>query len=274
MAAEGVENEYIGEEDGMNMVPKEPKAARFYMSSKNHKPVVPETGVPPWREVASGSGSNTEGASKICSHYLNPINMKVASYLEDTRHMVVKVKDLNRRSAPLSKSTRLVSVDVVAMYPSIPAEGERGGVEASRRALDTSGMEAGKVEWVMKLLKVVLQGNMMEWDGALFLQCFGTSIRTSCAPPYSGIYLEELVLKTFSLWEETHPNPEENMTEWARLIDDGWGLWEGSLNLLRQWLQFMNSQVLSIKFTMTYTCPKDCPEKSEEEHECRDIVEY
>ena len=71
--------------------------------------------------------------------------------------------------------------------------------------------------------------------------------------------MEELVLETFSLWQEAHPNPEENMTEWARLIDDGWGLWGSSLDLLRQWLQFMNSQAPSVKYTMIYTCPKDCP---------------
>ena len=58
------------------------------------------------------------------------------------------------------------------------------------------------------------------------------------------------------------------------MIDDGWGLWGGSLDLLRQWLQFMNSQAPSVKFTMTYTCPKDCLEKDNEDHECRDILEY
>ena len=65
MAEEGVMKEFLCPEDGGEMVPKEPKAARFYMNNKNHKPVDPRYGVPPWREVVSGSGSNTEGASKV-----------------------------------------------------------------------------------------------------------------------------------------------------------------------------------------------------------------
>ena len=160
------------------------------------------------------------------------------------------------------------------MYPSIPPDGERGGVEASRRALLRSGLEAGKVDWLIRLLKKVLYCNVMEWDSTLYMQCFGTSIGTSCAPPYSGLYMEELTQRAFSLWGETHQALEENITEWSRLIDDGWGLLEGSLELLREWLQFMNSQAPTVKFTMTFTCPPDCPDRGKEEHECQDFLEY
>ena len=41
LAEEGVQEGHIGEEDGQNMLPKEPKAARFYMNCKDHKPIVP-----------------------------------------------------------------------------------------------------------------------------------------------------------------------------------------------------------------------------------------
>ena len=126
----------------------------------------------------------------------------------------------------------------------------------------------------VRLLRMVLQCNVMEWDGDLYMQCFGTSIGTSCAPPYSGLYMEELTMKAFSLWQEMHPGSEENMSEWTRLIDDGWGLWGGSLDLLREWLKFLNSQAPTVKFTMTFTCPQDCPERGEEEHECKDFLEY
>ena len=49
--------------------------------------------------------------------------MKVPSYLEDTRHILVKLKELNRRRGPLPEQTRIVSVYVVGMYPNTPAEG-------------------------------------------------------------------------------------------------------------------------------------------------------
>ena len=96
------------------------------------------TGLPPWREVVSGSGSNTEGASKIVNFFLNPLNMKVASYLQDTRHMLAKLKSINEERGPLPMQTRLVAIDAVAMYPSVPSKGPRGGVAAAERALRAS----------------------------------------------------------------------------------------------------------------------------------------
>ena len=123
---EGVILGFICQEDGFIMVPKEAKAARFNLNSKDHKPPDPLTGVPPWREVVSGSGSNTEGCSKLITHYLNPINRALKSYLEDTRHMLYKVKNINETLSPLHPHTRLIIMDVVAMYSSIPEGMESG----------------------------------------------------------------------------------------------------------------------------------------------------
>ena len=83
--------------------------------------------------------------------------MKVASYLEDTRHMLVKLRELNMRRSPLPQQARLVSVDAVGMYPNTPADGDRGGVKTAERALQRSGMEPDKVGWVIRLLKMVLK---------------------------------------------------------------------------------------------------------------------
>ena len=141
MAREGVDKGFISEEDGTNMVPREPK---------NHKPVEPETGVPPWRKIVSGAGSQTEGASKVVNFFLNPINMKVHSYLEDSRDMLLKVKEINQTLAPLPPQTRMVTPDVTAMYPSIPPD---LGVAAAERALLGTGMEAGLVDWVQASFK-------------------------------------------------------------------------------------------------------------------------
>ena len=36
----------------------------------------------------------------------------------------------------------------------------------------------------------------------------------------------------------------------------------------------MNSRAPSIKFTMEYTCLKDCEKAVEEDHKCRDFLNY
>ena len=63
------------------------------------------TNMPPMREVVSGFGSNTEGLSKVVTHYINPINRKQPSY---TRHILAEVQDINRTLSPLPSITRLV----------------------------------------------------------------------------------------------------------------------------------------------------------------------
>ena len=69
------------------------------------------------------------------------------------------------------------------MYPSIPAEGEDGAIAACERALLTAGHDPDLVNWLKRLLKMVLEFNVFEWDEKLYQQMFGTAIGTRCAPP-------------------------------------------------------------------------------------------
>ena len=46
------------------------------------------------------------------------------------------------------------------------------------------------------------------------------------------------------------------------------------MELLLDFKNFMNSRAPSIKFTMEYTCPRDCEMAGEEGHECRDMLSY
>ena len=112
------------------------------------------------------------------------------------------------------------------------------------------------------------------FDSTLLRQEFGTAIGTSCAPPYSGLYMEELTTQAFQAWQERHPDPDNNMQSWVRLIDDGWGMWSGSLGLLREFVEFLSSQAPSMKFTFETTCPREgCPEVGEG-HECQQFLVY
>ena len=46
----------------------------------------------------------------------------------------------------------------------------------------------------------MLEYNVFEWDGKLFQQLFGTAIGTSCAPPYSGIFMGRLEEAALEEW--------------------------------------------------------------------------
>ena len=266
---EGVEKGLICPEDAAIMVPKEPTAGRLYMNPKDHKKLDLVTNMPPMREVVSGSGSNTEGLSKVVTHYINPINRQQPSYLEDTRHILAEVQDINRTLSPLPSTTRLVTIDVVAMYPSIPP---REGVLAMRRALQQAGMSVEKVEYLVKVTELVLHSNVFEWDGKLYQQLFGTAIGTPLAPPYSGLYMGELERSAMDEWAVLNPEQSHQLQKFKRMIDDGWGLWTGSVDKLFDFLAFLNNRAPSIKFTMEASCLSNCDRT--DDHSCSPVISY
>ena len=65
-------------------------------------------------------------------------------------------------------------------------------------------MELAKVDWVVRLLRMVLKFNVFVWGNHYYQQDFGTAIGTSCAPPYSGLFMEELTNEAFRLWRVDH----------------------------------------------------------------------
>jgi hypothetical protein len=85
-------------------IPTAHKLARFYLFPKVHKAGVPG------RSVVSCSGSLTEHISEILDF------PAVTSYLKDTKDFLSKVRAMAQRPP----DTRLVSLDVVSLYPSIP----------------------------------------------------------------------------------------------------------------------------------------------------------
>ena len=98
-------------------------------------------------------------------------------------------------------------------------------------------------------------------------KCLVQQLVPDVHPPYSGIYMEEVTDKAFREWNNLHPNPEHQLKNWARLIDDGFGTWQGSTNLLNELLEFLNGQVPSLKFTMDKTYPRSQCQDVSENHE-------
>ena len=76
--------------------------------------------------------------------------------------------------------------------------------------------------FLIKLLELVLHGNIFEFDDQLYRQIIGTAMGTRVAPTYACLFmgwLEEKILKT---WKGTKPYL------WKRYIDDIFFIWRGS----------------------------------------------
>ena len=68
-------------------------------------------------------------------------------------------------------------------------------------------------------------GSRHLFKGKLWLQVFGTAIRTSLAPDYCGIFLGDLEREAFERWKVEHPEVENQLQFYKRIIDNGFCLW-------------------------------------------------
>merc|ERR1712055_1260336 len=89
------------------------------LDPKAHKDPREDLGIPPLREIVSCSGSNTEGLGKLVDSVTRPVDEACDSFLQDTPHLLRLIEELNTAGAQ-PEGTFIFSLDVVALYPSVP----------------------------------------------------------------------------------------------------------------------------------------------------------
>ncbi|KAL9972658.1 hypothetical protein ACROYT_G019009 [Oculina patagonica] len=100
----------INKETHRYLTPQDPKAGRFYILPKIHKPRNPG------RPIVSANGHPTEKISEFVSYHLNPLVQMLPSYIKNTTDLLNKLNDIDT----LPSSTILVTLDVSSLYTNIP----------------------------------------------------------------------------------------------------------------------------------------------------------
>jgi hypothetical protein len=98
-------------------------------------------------------------------------------------------------------------------------------------------------------MKLVLSRNNFQFNGNHYLQIRGTAIGTKMAVGFANNYVaffERLYVYLYKLQPSL----------WLRFIDDVFMIWKHGEDELLEFLEFLNSRVESIKFTITYS--KQC----------------
>ena len=242
LVREGMECGYISEKDAKLMVPDSPKAGRLYGLVKDHKPCNPVTGIPPLREVVSGSGSNTEFISAFVDHHLKQEVKKLDSFVEDSPHFLREIEDRNAKGR-LPSNAFPVSMDVVALYPSIPW---KEGLDALEKAAERRSEKNVPTIFLMRLMMLVLGANIFEFDNELWIQKYGTAIGTRAAPTLANLFMGEWEKALLEGWKGT-------MVEFfRRYIDNLFFIWHGTQEELMDFVTFANSILPSINVTVDY----------------------
>ena len=195
------------------LVPGEVKTSRYYTLPKTHKDTDAD-GHLKTRPVISGSGSPIERLSEFVDFYINPEMKKLDSFVKDSKDVLKLINSINN-NGPLSHNIAMFTIDVKAMYPSLP---QHLGIEGVRRALETRETKIPSTSNLIDCLKICLEENHFEFNGEFFTQIHGTSIGPKMAPGYACLGMG---LVEERLWETCTLKP----IQWCRYIDDIWGLW-------------------------------------------------
>jgi hypothetical protein len=102
------------------------------------------------------------------------------------------------RNVEINGNCRLFSLDVVALYPSIPL---KKTLEIVREELENDASLCDRTDWsvddIMKVLNIALETYFKTLDGRIFTQTDGTPIGKSISGPLAGIYMNWFEKTTF-----------------------------------------------------------------------------
>ena len=146
------------------------------------------------------------------------------------------------------RDVMLVSLDVESLYLSIP-QGV-GIEEVLQRIVHTIPATSRASEYKNFLrdsLRVVIRDNHFAFHDSYFDQVRGVVMGTKCAPPFANLFLAALEERALEEWRGTAPKA------WLRFLDDVLMLWTGRVEQLSEFLNHLNSQVSSIRFTLQHS---------------------
>jgi hypothetical protein len=210
------------------------KTAKLYFLPKIHKGISP----PPGRPVVAANGAPTEKISQFVDHFVNPFCPSIKSFVKDTTHFLQKIEEVGQ----LPVGSMLVTMDVVALYPNIPHQGALDAIRSMLNKHRPGQVKPSNVT-IVKLLEMVLTKNNFTFNGKHFLQLIGTAIGTKSAPGVANHYLdwfEKMFLYTYALQPFMY----------VRYIDDCFFIWHHSRDELQRFVEHLNEQVPTIKFTV------------------------
>jgi hypothetical protein len=138
----------IDESVKLYLTDKHCKCPNLYFLPKIHKKQRPVPG----RPVVSANGCPTEKISQLVDQFLNPGCVNIRSFVKDTTHFL----SLMGKVGKIPENSFLVTLDVAALYPSIPIkEGMQAAAEALREERPDLSVRPSN-RYLIKLLKLVL----------------------------------------------------------------------------------------------------------------------
>ncbi|CAJ0933055.1 unnamed protein product [Ranitomeya imitator] len=130
----------------------------------------------PGRPIVASTNSILSPLAILLEKILTPLVKNIPSFILDTGAFLNVIRTINR----VTSDTILVTLDVNNLYTSVEHE---KGIRATRLLLEKTDMDAMVIDFLMKLLKLVLTENFFLFEDTFYLQVQGTDMGSNVAPP-------------------------------------------------------------------------------------------
>jgi hypothetical protein len=204
------------------------------------------------RGIVSCSGTLTENIAIYVEHHIKNAGKSHSSYLEDTPDFLRHIEHLNNTQI-IPDNAMLVVLDVIGLYDNIPPD---EGVHCVGESLEKTGSLKVPVEFIMRILNIIQDYSVFEFDKQRYQQQFGTSMGSKPAPSYANTFMAEKIdpkiQKILEKYTERGIIPLKFM---KRFLDDIFLLFCGTVEKLHQFFVEINNIHKNIKFTMSHTTP-------------------
>ena len=243
---EGYDNEILSKEEYQAMCPEGKKPGKFYCNFKVHKEH--EHGkAPPVRPICSGCGSVLENPSAFVQHHIKHVANKHETFILDTPDFLRQVELLNEKE-DLPENAFLATIDVKALYTNILY---KEGSKCVEEALEERDDKTISTQFIIRLLKHILENNIFEFNEQLYSQEIGAAMGTKPAPDYANIFLARRI--DGRIKELTQKYSGKPIYFMKRFLDDIFKIFVGSTKQFHKLFEELNTIHPTIKFTMTHT---------------------
>ena len=213
-----------------------PKAGSLKGNPKLHK-----SGAP-FRTIVSGINTPTEKMAKVAEYELQEYYLGSPNYICDTTDFINKLQEIDE---PIPEGAFLFCFDVCKLYPSVP---KAEGIAACREALETRTAPLIPTEYVLEMIKTVLENNSFKFGDRNYKQTEGIAIGSWLGRNFACSYMRK--------WDEELIKYDRPMF-YKRYMDDGFGIWTRSLRSLQEFARYANNIYSSIQIELRYSQEKN-----------------
>lgn len=209
----------------------------FYILPKIHKPTLSS------RPIV---GAHSWVLQPLAIDLISVLQPLIDSFLPQVlSNSLALLSDISLYTIPQSdQPTWLFTLDIVALYPSIPID---DAIKCIIYFLGLDGASQNVIQRTRQQLQLILNNSYCQHDRDIFLQIFGIAMGNSLAVHIANIFMGHFEYQTIL------SSYRSALLKYYRYVDDAFGIWQGSEASLLLFLDRFDSFCPTIKHTHVYS---------------------